>query len=1003
MEEKLIENEYRFKEDEFDCLEQLRTPLAVFQFLDKRVVTRIVSAGFCDLFEFDSREEAYTVMNTDIYNGTAHPDDAARLADAAYRFATEGGILEIVYRVKARKSSGYKIVHAIGEHVYAETGERLAYVWYTDEGSYAASDDEQKTLLSEAFRHALREESMLRENYYDYLTGLPNMSHFFDLVEAGRKAARQNGETPAVLFLDVNGMRFFNQKHGFAEGDKLLVGIAKVLIKYFKSENCSRFGQDHFAVFTRAEGLEGTLRAVIRECEAGNGGQGITIRIGVYPDRMGDVEASTACDRARHACDTLADGSSTSGFCVFDKSMLEELEKQQYFVENLDRALEEHWIQVYYQPIVRAVNGRVCDEESLSRWIDPEKGMFYPTDFVSKLEDAKLAYRLDLYVLEQTLDKLRRQKEAGLHLVPQSINLSRTDFDVCDIVSEIADRVDAAGIDRKLLSIEVTESMVGSDFEFMKSQVERFQNLGFEVWMDDFGSGYSSLDVLQNIHFDLIKFDMLFMERFNERAESRIILTELIRMAIGLGVDTICEGVESEEQVDFLREIGCTKLQGYHFCRPISLEALLERYRTGKQIGFENPEESDYYATIGRLNLYDTSSIANEEQQKSLRPYFDSIPMALVESTDESFSIVRCNRTYHDFMRKNFGVIRVGEKLPYADAMGPNSLGAMNAVRQCAAEGGQIVIDEEMANGSTVHAIVKRVAVNPVSGASTMAIAVLAVLDKKRENAGLTYANVAKALSIDYIDLYYVNLDTERFVHYSSDAHQRDLTMERHGEDFFRVAREEARMVLFEEDLEFFLDTFTRDVVMSEMDTEGSFTLTYRILMNGRPTYVNMKAVRMGGDDSHIIIGVNNVDTRMREREAMQRVRSEHRVYARIMTLLEDYVCIYTVDPATDRYTEYGATSAYRKLGIARVGDAFFDTARSHAARIVCEDDREMFFSLFTKENVLASIRSDGRFSMQYRLLVDGRPMRVRIKAVLSEEKQGKQLIFGVTDLDARR
>ena len=230
------------------------------------------------------------------------------------------------------------------------------------------------------------------------------------------------------------------------------------------------------------------------------------------------------------------------------------------------------------QPIIRAVNGRVCEEEALARWIDPVESFMSPADFIPTLEDAGLIYKLDLYVLEQVLEKMRRQAEIGLDVVPHSINLSRSDFDVCDILEEIRRRVDASGFGRDRITIEITESVIGRDFEFMKAQVERFQGLGFKVWMDDFGSGYSSLDVLQSIKFDLIKFDRSFMRKLNEGDNGRIVLTEMMRMAAALGVDTVCEGVETSDQVRFLREIGCSKLQGFHYGKPIPFEKIVEPY-----------------------------------------------------------------------------------------------------------------------------------------------------------------------------------------------------------------------------------------------------------------------------------------------------------------------------------------------------------------------------------------------------------------------------------------
>ena len=207
--------------------------------------------------------------------------------------------------------------------------------------------------------------------------------------------------------------------------------------------------------------------------------------------------------------------------------------------------------------------------EALARWIDPEKGFLSPADFIPALEDAGLIYKLDLHMVDQVLEAIKVQKADGFSIIPHSINLSRCDFNACDIVEEIRKRVDAAGVSHDRITIEITESVIGSDVSFMKEQVERFQKLGFPVWMDDFGSGYSSLDVLQSIRFDLLKFDMSLLRKIDEGEAGKTMLTELMRMATSLSLDTVCEGVETEEQVRFLQEIGCSKLQGYYYRKPI--------------------------------------------------------------------------------------------------------------------------------------------------------------------------------------------------------------------------------------------------------------------------------------------------------------------------------------------------------------------------------------------------------------------------------------------------
>lgn len=568
------------------------------------------------------------------------------------------------------------------------------------------------------------ENSMLKANRYDSLTGLAKMSYFFEVANKRRKKIAADDEL-AILYIDMAGMKYFNQRHGFSEGDSLLKSVADLLERHFGHENCSRFGQDHFAVCTNTQDLDTTLDAFIEDVSTSNGGKNLPLRIGVYPFSMGDVEISVACDRAKMA--TVANGVSyRSTYTYFDQSMFARNEQRRYVVDNIDRAIAEGWIQVYYQPIVRAENGRVCEEESLARWIDPQRGFLSPAEFIPALEDAKLVYKLDLNVLDQTLKKMHRFADEGLYVVPSSINLSRSDFEACDMVEEVRRRVDASGFSRNMVNIEITETAMGRDFEFMKLQVERFHDLGFRVWMDDFGSEYSSLDYLQNLTFDLIKLDMRFMQQFDKGEKSKVILTELVKMAIGLGIDTICEGVETQEQVDFLREVGCNKLQGYFFTKPISLEDVLLRYQNGTAIGFENPAESGYYAALGRVSLHDLSSIAREDEAE-LHKYFNTLPMAIYEVSNTEFAVVRCNKSYRSFMAREFIDIQAGMRIPFEDERTMAADDFLLALRKCGESGGRIAIDGALPSGTSVHAFARRVAVNPVTGVAALAVVVLSV------------------------------------------------------------------------------------------------------------------------------------------------------------------------------------------------------------------------------------------------------------------------------------
>ena len=715
---------YQFDKKLMQSMENSHIPFAIYQFINKRVKTLVLSAGFCKLFEFDNKADAYYTMDNDMYRA-AHPDDKARIADAAYRFATEGGTYEVVYRTLTRNNGNYLVIHAQGEHVYTETGERLAVVWYTNEGSYSSEGSEVKESLNESFNRILREGSLIHKNHYDVLTGMPNMAYFFELADAGRKTLAAEGKQTAILFFDLCGMKSFNRKFGFSGGDELLRAFGKLLVRYFHNENCCRISADHFAAYTDADKLEDRIKKIFDECKGLNDGKTLPVRAGIYLDDIEGIDIDRACDRAKIACDANRDNY-LSVYEYFNEFMLKTLQARRYFMENLDRALEEKWITVYYQPIVRTANGCVCDEEALARWVDPDRGVLPPAEFIPVLEDAMLIYRLDLYVVEEALAKMKKQAEAGLYVVPISVNLSRADFYACDIVEEIRRRVDESGIGRNMLTIEITESIIGNDFEYMKGQVERFRQLGFQVWMDDFGSGYSSLDVLQQIHFDVIKFDMRFMKQFDNTDRSRIILTELMKMAIGLGIETVTEGVETIEQVDFLREIGCTKLQGFFYCCPLPFEKILRRYEKGKQIGFENPKESDYYDAIGRINLYDPAFIAQEDSE-TLRQYFNTLPTAILELRGDEVRLVRCNRSYREYIQKTIGINVQDKRLHNIKLNVQPDDFFMGEIKRCATEGKRSIIKGKVGD-ATIHSFLRRIAVNPVTGAVAVAIVVLNIV-----------------------------------------------------------------------------------------------------------------------------------------------------------------------------------------------------------------------------------------------------------------------------------
>lgn len=711
---------FRYSEEEQAFLEDSSVPFAVYQFINKRVVTIALSQGFIELSGYTemSREELYALMDRNMYQDT-HPDDVSAIGNAALQFATEGGEYDVIYRSK--RGGEYRIIHAYGKHFYKKNGVKLAFVWYTDHGPYLDDDRNEKDSRLSIIKSKLEERSFNSKMNHDYLTGLPSMSYFFDLAEAGCREMRSKGQRPVILYFDFNGMKAYNQKYGLEEGDRLLKVFSDEIITQFSHENCSRFSADHFCVFCDEEkAREGTNRLIKTNFTADNNRK-MPLRIGMYVYDDENISISGACDRAKIACDCGKDNYASMLY-LFDQKMMTCLEDKQYVVENIDRAIKEGWIKVFYQPIIRTASGQVCHEEALARWIDPEKGFFSPAAFIPALEDSNTIYKLDLYIVDCVLKKMKAQREHGHYVVPVSVNLSRSDFYTCDVVEEIRRRVDESDISRDMMVIEITESIIADDLDYMIKEIGRFKELGFSVWMDDYGSGYSSPAILHKVPFDLIKIDMFFVRQLKDGEKARIILTEIVRMAMALGMNTVAEGVETKEQADFLRDIGCTMLQGYYFCKPISFEEILARYKEGKQIGFENPDEADYYTQLGNVNLYNLP-ISNTDGKHN--DYFDTWPMVMLECLDDRISVVKSNITFNNYIEEHFP--RSFEKKQYNSKEYLDKAGVMwlSSVLQCAKSGKRMIMEDLTEDGKLIQLLIWRIAVNPVTKVAAVMAAIL--------------------------------------------------------------------------------------------------------------------------------------------------------------------------------------------------------------------------------------------------------------------------------------
>ncbi len=247
-----------------------------------------------------------------------------------------------------------------------------------------------------------------------------------------------------------------------------------------------------------------------------------------------------------------------------DKHFMNKIE----ILENAETALAEHQFRIYYQPQYNSLNRRIVGTEALVRWVHPKFGVQPPGEFIPVFEDCGLVTKLDLYVLEEVCRFLQRRREKNLPVVPISFNVSRHDIYAADFTQRMEQIRTSYEIPVTDLRVEITESAVIGSSDFLKRFVSRLQSLGYTVEMDDFGSGYSSLNVLKDIEVDIIKLDMIFL-RGKIGGRGGIIISSIVRMANWLGTPVIAEGVETAEQADYLKSIGCIYIQGYLYSKPV--------------------------------------------------------------------------------------------------------------------------------------------------------------------------------------------------------------------------------------------------------------------------------------------------------------------------------------------------------------------------------------------------------------------------------------------------
>ena len=421
---------------------------------------------------------------------------------------------------------------------------------------------------TEQLRHT--NERLRRIASFDELTGIPNMHTFNNAVAVLFEGIEEFDVNFSVLYMDIENFKAYNDKHGFVAGDLLLRDVAEGLVEIFDKELVARYSDDHFVALCESQVAEKRAMAAHDLVQGLRGDVRLRLKTGIFePAMVEPIDVSHACDRARMACNEIK---KHPNLVVnhYDTRLDNDVNRRQHIINSVDQAVAEGWIKVYYQPVVRCADGtgELYGYEALARWDDPTYGLLPPFMFVETLEEFREIDKLDRCIIEQVCRDLRAEMNAGKDVVPVSLNFSRRDFELYDVPAFLTQTCQKYDVPSSLLDVEITESALTDQLKELQRNMAELREDNFSLWLDDFGSGYSSLNVLKDFRFNVLKIDMVFLRGFETNQKSRPILKSIVDLAHELDMVTLCEGVETREQFDFLASIGCDRAQGYHFGKP---------------------------------------------------------------------------------------------------------------------------------------------------------------------------------------------------------------------------------------------------------------------------------------------------------------------------------------------------------------------------------------------------------------------------------------------------
>ena len=418
----------------------------------------------------------------------------------------------------------------------------------------------------------------------DSLTGIYNREAFYR--RAGDMLQGHANTSYSIVYLDISCFKVINDLFRMETGN-LILKTAAFYFSMFVGDTgiCARIEADHFVLCVPADKLD--MDKLIAGLDSTIQSLGISHHIhfyaGVYQVDNAFLPVDQMCDRAHMALNRIK-GQYMTRYAFYDKGMRDQMIEEQMIVRNMEYALNEGQFVIVLQPMYNLNSKKIVGAEALVRWNHP-KQQISPGKFIPIFESNGFIVRLDRYVWEQACITLRQQIDRGLDVVPVSVNVSRLNFYNSDFMDYLLSLVKKYDIEPRLLKLEITESAYMDNPHQLIAMVRAFRGQGFPVLMDDFGSGFSSLNMLKDLPVDVLKIDMAFVREVGRSSRAGAIMESIVDLGGRLNMEVVVEGVETQEQVDFLERIGCHDIQGYYFAKPLDVESfmgLVERSQKGE-------------------------------------------------------------------------------------------------------------------------------------------------------------------------------------------------------------------------------------------------------------------------------------------------------------------------------------------------------------------------------------------------------------------------------------